>query len=217
MAKRTCTVDGCEGSAVGQGLCRKHYSRWQRHGTTADPQSRPEETCSIDGCDRPVKAHGWCQTHYRRWQRHGDPEARLRIRNSGTPEERWWARVNKDGPIPEHRPDLGPCWLWIEPFNWQGYGWFSNEHGRSVGAHRWGFERFVGPIREGFEPDHLCRVPACVRFDHLEPVTHQENVQRGSRTKWLGVICVIEGCAQAAKARGLCHKHYKRQWRLSRK
>jgi hypothetical protein len=28
------------------------------------------------------------------------------------------------------------------------------------------------------ELDHLCRNRACVRFDHLEPVTHVENVRR---------------------------------------
>ena len=29
----------------------------------------------------------------------------------GTLAERFWAKVNKDGPVPEHRPDLGPCWI----------------------------------------------------------------------------------------------------------
>lgn len=27
--------------------------------------------------------------------------------------ERFWARVNRDGPIPAHQPDSGPCWLWM--------------------------------------------------------------------------------------------------------
>ncbi len=217
MPKRTCTANDCEDPAIGRGLCRKHYSRWWRHGATDDPQPSPEATCSFDGCGEPVKARGWCQTHYRRWQRHGDPEARLRIRNSGTPEERWWARVKRDGPIPAHRPDLGPCWPWDGPVNWAGYGWFSNENGRSVGAHRWGFEHFVGPLRKGFEPDHLCRNPPCVRFDHLEAVTHQVNVQRSRVAKWVGMDCVIEGCGRAAKVRGVCQKHYQRQWRASRR
>ncbi len=26
--------------------------------------------------------------------------------------ERFWEKVNKGGPVPEHRLDLGPCWLW---------------------------------------------------------------------------------------------------------
>ena len=31
----------------------------------------------------------------------------------------------------------------------------------------------------GFELDHLCRVPRCVNPEHLEPVTHAENMRRG--------------------------------------
>src|SRR5690554_7618442 len=41
------------------------------------------------------------------------------------------------------------------------------------------YESFVGPIPEGLHLDHLCRNRACVRPDHLEPVTNKENVHRG--------------------------------------
>jgi hypothetical protein len=37
---------------------------------------------------------------------------------------------------------------------------------------------FVGPVPEGLELDHLCRVTTCVRPSHLEPVTTGENVRR---------------------------------------
>jgi hypothetical protein len=37
----------------------------------------------------------------------------------------------------------------------------------------------VGEIPEGLELDHLCRNTLCVNPDHLEPVTHAENIQRG--------------------------------------
>ncbi|WP_144425627.1 hypothetical protein [Cellulosimicrobium cellulans] len=35
-AKRpaVCAVDGCDRTAVGRGLCRMHYNRWDRHGST---------------------------------------------------------------------------------------------------------------------------------------------------------------------------------------
>jgi hypothetical protein len=45
------------------------------------------------------------------------------------------------------------------------------------------YEMLVGPVPDGLELDHLCRVPACVNPDHLEPVTHIENVRRG-RSYW---------------------------------
>lgn len=73
------------------------------------------------------------------------------------------------------------CWLW--PTAKGGYGavWFN---GRTCGAHRAVYEIFHGPIPKGMELDHLCRVHSCVNPDHLEPVTHVENVMRG---KGIGV------------------------------
>jgi hypothetical protein len=29
-----------------------------------------------------------------------------------TLEERFWEKVDKNGPVPAHRPELGPCWVW---------------------------------------------------------------------------------------------------------
>jgi hypothetical protein len=46
-------------------------------------------------------------------------------------------------------------------------------------AHRVVYEAIVGPIPDGLELDHLCRVPACVNPAHLEAVTHAVNIARG--------------------------------------
>jgi len=46
-------------------------------------------------------------------------------------------------------------------------------------AHRVSYELFVGPIPDGLEIDHLCRIPSCCNPDHLEPVTHKVNCLRG--------------------------------------
>lgn len=45
------------------------------------------------------------------------------------------------------------------------------------------YEQEVGPIPPGLHLDHLCRQPKCLRPDHLEPVTHAKNLQRGTGTK----------------------------------
>ena len=74
-------------------------------------------------------------------------------------------------------PNSG-CWLWHGRGDDLGYGRFW-DNGRDVQAHRWSYEHHKGPIADGLVIDHLCRVPACVNPDHLEPVTQGENVLRG--------------------------------------
>lgn len=95
-----------------------------------------------------------------------------------TPEERFWLKVDKNGPI--IRSDLGPCWTWLGAKGHHGYGRF-RVGDKTVSAHRFAYEILVGPIPAGLEPDHLCRNPACVNPGHLEPVTHQMNNQRGDK------------------------------------
>lgn len=87
-----------------------------------------------------------------------------------TVSERFWSHISKgDGP--------DACWLWTSALT-NGYGRISIE-GRSVGAHRWSYEQLVGPIPDGLQLDHLCRVRNCVNPAHLEPVTGRENCRRG--------------------------------------
>lgn len=97
-------------------------------------------------------------------------------------EDRFWEKVNKDGPIPEHRPDLGPCWVWMDAPMPNGYGriFVSKTPTRiETYAHRLSYQLLVGPIPDGLTIDHLCRNRMCVNPDHLEPVTHQVNFFRG--------------------------------------
>lgn len=60
------------------------------------------------------------------------------------------------------------------------YAEFADGTPGGVSAHRWAYEHFVGPIADGLVLDHLCRNTSCVNPRHLEPVTQQENVLRGS-------------------------------------
>jgi hypothetical protein len=95
--------------------------------------------------------------------------------------DRFWSKVNKEGPLPDWRPELGPCWLWTAS-TCKGYGkfWHGSRPNRRLGeAHRIAYEAMIGPIPDNFDIDHLCRVPCCVNPAHLEPVTRKENLRRG--------------------------------------
>lgn len=52
--------------------------------------------------------------------------------------------------------------------------------GRREYAHRLAWIAAHGPIPAGLEPDHLCRDRACDNVEHLELVTHGENLRRGT-------------------------------------
>jgi hypothetical protein len=83
-------------------------------------------------------------------------------------EERFWAKVDASG----------DCWIWTGAKTSGGYGQSSYGHGSPAIAHRMAWELLCGPIPEGRQLDHLCRVKLCVNPDHLEPVTPAENMRR---------------------------------------
>lgn len=92
-----------------------------------------------------------------------------------TTKERFWSKVNKDGPIPAHMPHLGKCWIWKGFKNNRGYGQFMVD-GKSLKAHRFAFE-LEGQILATKECCHHCDNPGCVRPSHLFSASHKENIQ----------------------------------------
>lgn len=98
--------------------------------------------------------------------------------------ERFWEKVDK----------TENCWLWTACIK-HGYGQFMVRR-RSVMAHRWSYEHVNGPIPEGLDIDHLCRVRNCVNPAHLEAVSRRVNVLRG-----------YGACAQFARKNACSNGH----------
>lgn len=116
------------------------------------------------GCDQPIPPR---LSH----RYNGTPKFLHGHNRTRPPSVRFWEKVDKDDP--------GGCWIWRGATGHAGYGVFRGPD-RNVGAHRFAYEDVAGPIPEGLELDHLCRTPLCVNPAHLEPVTHAENMARGS-------------------------------------
>jgi HNH endonuclease len=179
MAKATCDVTGCTNPGpIRRGWCDLHYNRWYFHG---DPLWEPPQyqnrgaTCRAEEpCDKPARTKGLCKNHYYRLRTHGTTAPLPTL----SPAERLWANTNKNGPIPAHWPELGPCWVPASDDQQENYGriWVDGEN---VLAHRFAYELEVRPIPDDLVIDHLCRNPPCRNPAHLEPVTQGVNTLRG--------------------------------------
>lgn len=91
-------------------------------------------------------------------------------------EAEFWACVDKNGPVPGHYRELGPCWMWTRGKTSKGYGIF-NFRGRQTYAHRFAFLCKNGPLNPDMDICHHCDTPPCVRPPHLFQGTTSDNIQ----------------------------------------
>lgn len=221
-----CSIDDCPKPTFGRTWCGMHYATWRKYGDPLHPVQRrtPQgEQCSDETCDKRPRRRGLCDKHAKRDEKYGettDPRERL-----------FWTKIDKNGPIPEHRPDLGPCWIYtgyIDPNT--GYGQFGGKPGgKNITRlpHRIAYQYVVGTIPKGLHLDHLCRVRRCARPTHLEPVPPRENIARGDGGDSWGYVpdpipakppvqlplsCTEDDgkCGDPIYKRTICRKHYRR-------
>lgn len=117
--------------------------------------------CAIAECGSRAISRGLCNKHYLNERRRG----RLPVLNKST-EDRFWEKVDK----------TQDCWVWTAASKPAGYGefYFAGQVGY---AHRYAYERFIGPVPDGMVIDHKCRNKGCVRPDHLHAVEFAVNMQ----------------------------------------
>ncbi|MEU8920304.1 HNH endonuclease signature motif containing protein [Kitasatospora sp. NPDC048545] len=180
---RTCSISDCTGRTVGRGWCARHYGIWRTHGDPLHPVRRyvrQGSECVHPGCDLKPQRRNLCNKHAKREEAHGE--------TTDPRERRFWAKVDKNGPTPENRPTLGPCWIWTGYIHApSGYGQYGLRNGTRL-VHRISYQYLVGPIPKGLHLDHLCRRRECCRPDHLEPVTPRENLRRGDQGAFWGYV-----------------------------
>lgn len=76
----------------------------------------------------------------------------------------------------KNNPDTG-CMEFMGSLYKNGYGQLWNGK-RNEQTHRISYRLYVGEIPDGKEIDHLCRNRCCVNPNHLDLVSHQENIAR---------------------------------------
>lgn len=123
--------------------------------------------CVVDGCEQEQKYAHMCSLHYQRMHKHGSTEARTMRGLTAVERTRARSVVTSSG-----------CWEFQGCKTWQGYGHI-RDGGKMRLTHVVMYEEKYGPKPEGSSLDHLCRNRPCCNPDHLEPVTHAENVRRG--------------------------------------
>lgn len=145
-----------------------------------------KRTCWVDEC--PVLSSKWglCSNHAALWEQehprkktaiHGSLEKKFEFYVERSTEEcsTWGAQ-------------LTGCWHWGGTLSENGYGLISGPQREGsdtpsstpIRAHRFSYETTHGPVPDGLEVDHRCRVRPCVNPAHLEAVTSQVNNLRGT-------------------------------------
>lgn len=85
----------------------------------------------------------------------------------------------------EDRSFTSYCWIWTGPHSGKGRGGGYGRmclDGQTVAVHLVMFTHFFGFIPGKKQVDHLCKQRLCCNPQHLELVTHKQNMRRRDAT-----------------------------------
>lgn len=157
-----------------------------------------EQSCAEEDCEKVVRCRGLCKWHYQKSLLARKPKVQKPRKPMGPaplpPIDRFLQKLRwaddqwfVDGVVRTR------CLIWTS-HKIKGYGRFrpGGKDVPQVPAHRWLYERWVGPVPDGLVLDHLCHNAdptcnrgsscphrACVNPAHLDPTDHGTNVRRG--------------------------------------
>jgi hypothetical protein len=104
----------------------------------------------------------------------------MRRSNKGVPHrkpvlQRILEKLDKNGPVPAHAPELGPCWIWQgAKFN-HGYGQIVIMHKYEL-VHRVSFKEHGNELSDDEDLLHRCDTKLCARPSHMTAGTHLDNM-----------------------------------------
>ena len=116
--------------------------------------------------------------------------------------------------IIEDRGYETPCWIWQRRIQVRGYAEFSVTRDSSGLVHRYAYKVYIGPIPDGLQIDHLCKVKCCVNPAHLEPTTNAINCRRSKKTVLTWEI--VDKIRQTRADTGLSYEKIGKMFDISR-
>lgn len=158
--------------------------------------------CARCGEDKPLRSRHLCSRCYGYAKYHGELDRYPLMKRAVPFREQFAEHVRPAAP--------NECWPWQGHIDRGGYG-AQSDPSYSCVAHRAAYECFVGPIPAGMPLDHTChdrdacklgtKCPhrRCVNPAHLEPVSPQENLDRGNRAKGIHTSHCLRGHPRTAE------------------
>lgn len=154
--------------------------------------------CAILTCEGTHYAKGKCLNCYNRERRkYRDGDRRL----PGRKQERLSVlpidqddRAELQHRIASRVIEDSSCLIWMGATQGTGYGKIT-WRGTTYLTHRIVYELVRGPIGPRLEINHICENKRCLRPDHLEAVTHRQNLA----AYWEERTCAFDGCPKKTK------------------